>query len=291
MDGTTVILRDRAIHDSDTSVPQIVDTVRQGLRDDTFIKVEEQIDTIVNSELNGIWPITTTSEVNTLLNTAYDDGDFDFYICDANNTTKTKSGSITVEYYVNSGTRQLFYSAGAKATKDNTVKLYVNKSISNKSNYSSNFFGLPEYSLKGTTFRIYTSSTGGSAITDINGNTAILTISNATGCPSNTVTLSANYAGKTVYLEETLPATSVGIKKPTSRYKVVLPAAGKSHAEPISNIPMADPVLLTLKKISPLTNGEPIADIDYNDIKYTLMCLMALLHMKDILILSTAIKK
>ncbi len=167
------------------------------------------------------------------------------------------------------------YSRVFSAWQPNEVKLKINKSIKNKNNYSSNFFDLDEYDLTNTEFWLYTSDEGSERIKDSDGNYAVMTIPNATGGISNEIKLEAKYGNQTVYLEEKLPSTATGYKtqynKAGSRYALTLPAAGKSHTEPIENEPLVDPAFLKIKKVSPQTNsGKPAADIHYEGIEYTL---------------------
>ena len=255
IDGSTVY----STSYDEAAVNNAITSIKWSVEDHIKTNIKNRLTSIISNPLNGVWPQITTSDVSTLVSNA------NISI----KTDDTTSGTIYIPAKQTNG-RQVYYSAGATAWKKRTVELTVNKSILNKSNYSNNFFNLPEYDLTGTEFRIYTSSTGGSPLKDIDGNEAVIKITSATGGLSNTVTLSADYANKTVYLEEKLPAKAVGFEKPTSRYPVTLPDAGKTWTANIDNKPMADPVLLKIMKISPLTDGKPIADVDYNGIKYTL---------------------
>ncbi len=190
--------------------------------------------------------------------------------------SNTGKAEETIQIYNRLADHRQIFTRRIKFTQPAEIKLTINKSIKNKGNYSSNFFDLDEYDLSGTEFWLYTSDeSGAERIRNADGDYAVMTIPNATGGISNEIKLEAKYGNSTIYLEEHLPSTATGYKtqynKAGSRYALTLPAAGKSHTEPIENEPIVDPVMLVIKKISPTTSdGKPIADIDYNDIKYTL---------------------
>lgn len=199
------------------------------------------------------------------------------WVDDGSSGTYTKEkAEETIEIHNSIADHTQIFTRRIKFTQPAEIKLTINKSIKNKDNYSSNFFTLPEYDLNGTEFRLYESQDSTTPINDAQEHKpAVMTIRDTLGGLSNEVKLEAKYGNQTVYLEEKLPSAATGYKtqynKAGSRKEITLPAAGKSRTFDVENEPIADPVMLKIKKISPTTSdGKPIADIDYNNIKYTL---------------------
>lgn len=183
-----------------------------------------------------------------------------------NNNTAEANVTIYSKYTTQP---QIYISGAYKAKQPLYVTLYINKSVKDESDFSNNYFYLPEYDLRGTTFTLY--ETSGSKIKDIHGNNATVTVTSRTGTSDMILELPYTYAGKTVEIREELPPEATGYKT-GERRQITLPDVETKHKQyDFENEPVLCPVRLIVNKQSALTKGVPIADIDFSGIEYTLV--------------------
>lgn len=160
------------------------------------------------------------------------------------------------------------YSRTFSAWQPNDITLDLTKTIT--SGYSSSLSSIPIYDLSGVEFEVWTSSSGGT-------NLGSITINSGTG--SNTLTIPAEYANKTLYIKEVLPSGVIGYGY--SKYKgneyeigdripVIMGDAGETTYVAIENIPLNDPVSIQIKKESNIAEAYWVIKPDLSGIEYTL---------------------
>lgn len=181
---------------------------------------------------------------------------------DPTSNTNPETASATVKIYEEKTEDYQVYSRPFSAWQPNDITLELTKTITD----CSSFLSIPIYDLSGVKFEVYSSETGGTHL-------GTITISDFTGTSTKgdrELTIPAEYANKTIYIEEVLPNDTIGYEKPSERIEFTLGDAGKTSYVTVENTPVHDPVSIKIMKESDIDESQWIGSPNLEGIEYTL---------------------